>query len=727
MEGEKQGVVEKTRSEGLVDSNDHQREQAEISFINRVGWLALALLALSFAITIACVGFISWLWYSNVENAIWHRIMLNAWATRAVSLTSTALRWAIATQSALALAMLAAVALEGFEVPLTNVASVSLMRVSGGSLVSTLKDVCWPLLRSGAPGVFFRTILPILALLTTATLLQFTSTALLSDLHTGPIPGLSSHQNILIDWYWDGGAYNYIRPVSSTAVWAANTPAFWPAFAELSGEPFKKEGVVDTGMNVRAFIPYSAVETRQSLMSYNGKAFLFDSRVTCQRPVLEDLVIYTTSPDGIWGQTQQPALSGTVSPSTDTPRFNASAGPVPFDCPYGRVYPGKFSICELHNVRVRYPPGNPKDVYAGTLVSEFRQFPPLDMQSSSGAAYLIIVADNDEVSFSNGEWLSTQITVPGDGENPKDTDTHNVTATLCFSAIDGVRRNVEIYSSMNRTEPALSWDTEAQHYNWTSVWNQLLTGSKNPLSPEERGVLRLKPPVDTWVQDESIVAGYDGPITNQISGGIAQRVRPYIADNMHLQRPGSYPYGNYSVILDELAYGWIENYGGWDQALSRRWVVDLFERMVLGNGTVADALHMLLFSLAAVAYYDQLPQYDLSADVDVVPFVTVLHPGGPLGTTRTDLPIGFTVVMVVLALHLLMFFYVCWLFAIRSKFSKLGDTWTAIGTIVDAATEGIIDSAKRVSAKKGAAMETPGGGVRVGLVVVDGQVHLKNV
>ncbi|KAF3911109.1 hypothetical protein AA313_de0206455 [Arthrobotrys entomopaga] len=728
MESEKGIPPEKGGLPVTTADVSHPPEEVQASFVRRVGALTISIIGFSLAVLIACVGFLSWLWYSNIDSLTWHKIMVNGWATRAVSLTSTALRWAVATQGGLGLAMLAALSLERFEVPLANVASVSLMSVNGGSLVSTLRDVCLPLIRFGTRGAVFRSVFPIVVLLVTATLLQFTSTALLSDLHVTPIPGFPENANVSIDWNWDGTVFNYIPPASSEVVWNGNTPGFWPTFAELSGPAEEPAGVVDTGMNIRAFLPYSAAEARQNLYTYDGKAYLIDTRATCQKPIFTDAIMYTDSPEGIWGITDQPVFSGNVAPSTNTPRLNASDGPVAFDCPYSRANRGKFSICELHNVRVRYPAGNPKDPYAGTLISEFRHYPPGPLQDASGAAYLIIAVDNDNVQYSNGEWAVLPIIVPGDGENPKDTDTHNVTATLCFTSLDAVRRDVHIYSSSNRTEPQISWNQTTESFNWTSVRDQLLSGSKNPLSPEERGILNLAPAPEgeTWVADTSLEPGYDGPFSNIISGGIYQRVRPYIQDNLHLQRPSGYPYGNYSVTLDEWAYGWIIQYGGWPQALAKRWIVNIFETMLLGgNGTVADALHLVLFSLAAAMYYDQLPQYDVSTTPNTVPFVQALHPGGPLGTTRTTLPIGFTVVMVVLGLHLLAFFIICWTFATQSKYARLGDTWMAIAHVADATmTENILLKARHVRGTRNEATGESDQRVNVGLAVVDEQVQL---
>ncbi|KAF3935285.1 hypothetical protein ABW19_dt0205168 [Dactylella cylindrospora] len=705
------------------------------SFLVRVGYITIAVLALTFAVIIACIGFFTFLWYSNVDNSTWKRIMVDEWATRAIALTSTALRWAVVTQAAVGLAMIAAVALERFDVPLSNIANVSLMRVNGGQLLPTLLDVCWPLSRFGPVGVIFRTVLPILMLLGTSTLIQFTSTVLLSDLYLDVIPGYPATANLTIDWWFDGNFYNW-TPTTSDVVWGGNKPPFWPAFAELSEPPFEQEGVSDSGKNIRALLPYLTADARQTIRDYEGKALLLDTRVTCQRPVMEDLIMYTLSNIGEWDITAQPVLQGKVSASVNTPRFNASDRPTPFDCPFSRLNTAAFAICELHNVKTRTPAFMTLE-YAGSLVSEFRHFPPVSpMQNASGAAYLIISANNTRLPVGKGEWATFDVVSPGDGREPTYERTTTVGATLCFSALDNVLRDVSISSTTNRTEPSLSFNGTSRNFNWTSVYQQLTPGSKTNLTFEERGVLNLSPPADTWATDESLEPGTDGPVSNTITGSIYQRQWPYINEAVHLTAPGrGWAYGNYSVLLDSGYWAWYLQYGAWPQVGGALWIIALFEHMVYGNDTVADAMQMILFSLAAMAYYDQLPQFDSWKEINTLSFVPALHPGGPYGTSRTDIPVGFTVTMAVIVLHVLLFLYVCYLFATKTKFSRLGDTWMAIANAVDATlTDGMLEVARQVRAgrsdvtavgRKGEGEESRN--VNVGLAVVNGQVHLKTL
>ncbi|EPS35200.1 hypothetical protein H072_11477 [Dactylellina haptotyla CBS 200.50] len=700
-------------------------------FFKRIKLTSVILLGLSFLVLIASIGFLSFLWYSNIENRTWQRIMVNEWATRAISLTSTAIRWAIATQAAVGLAMLASVALEEFEVPLGSVAEVSLIRINGSSVISTLQNVVWPMLRLRASRVA-RTVFLMLMLLATSTLIQFSSTVLLSDLRLDEIPGVQTHANLSIDWKFNDDLNYAYTPVSSNTVWGGKMPAFWPAFGEFSGSPFQHDGVVDTGRIVRAFLPYIKTEARQSLRNYTGKAVLLDSRVTCQKPIMDDLVMYTLDPDGEWDPIYQPVLSGTIFPSVlDTPRFNASTEPSRFDCPFSILNPGSFAICELRNGVVAFPQ-NQKQSYSGTLVSEFRQYPPASSeQDASGAGYLVISVNNTKIPLSNGEWAVFDVITPG-YKGGKYTMTQNVTASICFSSLDIATRKVNLFSSSNRTEPSVSWNETSSNFDWSKVYQQLLPGFKNPLSLEERGLLQIEAPdpADSWVYEESLQSGYDGPISNQWIGGIYKRTFPYVTDAVHLWYPhGRDRYGNYSAILDPNWYGWSNEYQEWPEAGASSWIIDLFEALIYSqndgqNSTLAEALQMILFSLAGSAYYDQLPQYDKWTEADTVAFVPALHPGGPHGTTRTDIPVGFTIVMVVIGLHFVTFLITIWLFGVRTAFSRLGDTWMAIASVSDALTSDMLDGGKMVhSAVEGDSEKT--GKTVVGLVAIDGQIHLK--
>ena len=96
----------------------------------RLGWQAAVTIVLTALVTLAVVGFLGFLWFADLSNSTWHRIMVTGWATRAVSISTLVLRSAIDLQAGVAAAMLAAIILESTSVQLRNAAKVSTMRAS---------------------------------------------------------------------------------------------------------------------------------------------------------------------------------------------------------------------------------------------------------------------------------------------------------------------------------------------------------------------------------------------------------------------------------------------------------------------------------------------------------------------------------------------------------------------------------------------------------------------
>lgn len=79
---------------------------------------------------VAVVGFVSFLWFAQYDNTLWHEIMVEGWATRSVSISTLILRFSIDLQAGVAGAMLAAIILESCSVSLRRSAQVSVMRAS---------------------------------------------------------------------------------------------------------------------------------------------------------------------------------------------------------------------------------------------------------------------------------------------------------------------------------------------------------------------------------------------------------------------------------------------------------------------------------------------------------------------------------------------------------------------------------------------------------------------
>jgi len=82
-------------------------------------------------------------------------------------------------------------------------------------------------------------------------------------------------------------------------------------FAKYSEPPILQDNVSDTGLSLRAFLPLGTQERRR-ISSYVGKALVMDSRVTCQRPIIENFGFHDN----------HRALNGTVRPSKTTTRLD---------------------------------------------------------------------------------------------------------------------------------------------------------------------------------------------------------------------------------------------------------------------------------------------------------------------------------------------------------------------------------------------------------------------
>ena len=129
-------------------------------------------------------------------------------------------------------------------------------------------------------------------------MLQFSSTVLLSDLRLGQLPNLPVNRTATFDFVYtthgqalpnnvnrnySHGYYQYTRGVSypiqpRVPTWSHNPPAF-PAFAEYSEPIVSHAGVDDTGVLLRAFLPFPDAQSRETIRNYSGVAHVLDSRV----------------------------------------------------------------------------------------------------------------------------------------------------------------------------------------------------------------------------------------------------------------------------------------------------------------------------------------------------------------------------------------------------------------------------------------------------------------
>lgn len=268
-----------------------------------------ALLKLSAVISIisiaAAFGFISWMWWTPQHNHGWRKWVLANRLQASVTLSSAIIRTAVGTLAALATSMIASVAVEQRGIHLHALAQVSIARASSSGPLS----VGLLALRQSRLDVVVRLIIILLVLSTVA--VQFISTLLVSDLKQSEI--ISFARAVPNSFSFGVGEESTIRNDSGFALQAAigGDPSYYwfrrphssETYAEHSEDPIDGEGVDDTGLTVRAFLPLQSSDTRELLFGFKGMARVTDSRVVCLRPNISNLTICEIQSDDDDGKT----------------------------------------------------------------------------------------------------------------------------------------------------------------------------------------------------------------------------------------------------------------------------------------------------------------------------------------------------------------------------------------------------------------------------------------
>jgi hypothetical protein len=194
--------------------------------------------------------------------------MIRNWVTRSISVSTLVLRTVADFQAAIATSMIVAWMLESKRgTSLHQLAHLSSMRTAtaGPWTLSgfVLQDTRHYVKKYGPP---YRHALLIATLLLTTIVLQFSSTILLSDLRPGPLGGGERDTQVR-----PGLSYrNMYRRITRDAAWTSDPP-FYPTFGEYAEPVSAVNSVADTGMLLRALLPFSIAEDRQKLQVPMGK------------------------------------------------------------------------------------------------------------------------------------------------------------------------------------------------------------------------------------------------------------------------------------------------------------------------------------------------------------------------------------------------------------------------------------------------------------------------
>lgn len=638
----------------------------------------MAILALSPLVMLGTLGFIAFLWFGDRDNATWHRFMARSWVTRAVSVSALVLRFAIGLHGAVGVAMLATLALEHYGIPLEKAPAVAVMR-SGETSPQTI--FIHTVMGWGRP-VNLHWLYSILAivLFTTATLLQLTSTALLSDLKLGVLPGFPAPSPLYYDFAYNMTALadkqNFIPAIRRETPWARN-PQFYPTFGEYSSPVPPRSDVDDTGVLLRAFLPMTDSQQRQTLRNYTGKALVLDSRVACQQPILTNLSLS-------WDPTSGSicAITGFYENSTSSPGLLTPNTPVSFACP-SYFYSNGYTVCQLENIGIgENVTGNP----AGALQSAFTDSADESPMRIFGAPYLVfnstidvttVTEDGDpplglveaEAPEGSGVWTHWHIPKNETESSTSEEFVADFNFTLCYTAFDAARLYVNLYSFVNRTEPLPQFQPSAQSYTFDGVLVQLGNNASN-IGARDRGILQMEE-LDSWIpsSDDTLPNGVQPWLQGTTDMQSVSLVPGHLIDH--------YTSGNQSSVLDT-ANLWYTTPGMTNADPS---LVSLFTETMANNQSIAGAMSSLITVLSSMAYYDQSAQFQVPDEVEQVYFTLYLYPHSHR---------GFVAVVITICVQLIVVAVIASMFLRLTQFTMIGNAWQSVAQVVSPLTQELL-------------------------------------
>jgi hypothetical protein len=623
-----------------------------VALQKRLGWYTITIAVFGFLGPLSALAFLIFLWKSNIDSQLWRAIIANGWATRSITLASLVIRWSIAGQATICTSMLAGLVLERNGIRYSQAAAVSILRFVNSGPFNLLSPIL------GSFSVFtFQSVTPflILILLITSTISQFSSTALLSDLQSIMIPGNAENSSVA----YGIARINPTYHTAGTRFFSVQAPYF-PTFAEYTEAPMVSEGVVDTGLAIRALFPIVSQPSRYVLRDYKGNATIFDSRVVCVRPEVSNLSIKF-----VGGSLN---LLGTLRPGITTPIYsvppqNKSKRAVVVD-PDPPPPPPDFavlncSIARLNTVELMDDSLSTLcHVYfpSGTFVS-----PITGSSKFRGQAFLMTNSTNwnnltpvDGVNFStlsftyqdNGEWLDVDLGFGGVGNGSV-----QVSMTLCYLSYVTAYSEIHAYSDSNRTEPSLVYNVSDATFS-SELVRQQLGATNETLNPDERGILPLTPKVWTDPANGTLDFAWANLDAWRSPAGIPEPSTPY----------------TFILCIFCSAQGELLHQS------HAQMVQDIFR----DTHNPAIALQALFTTLLQMAYYSQSSQFGLTGPVQIQNFVVTQAPVGMR---------GLTIVIAILTVHLICVLGIIVKFMMASQFSMVGEAWHVVAQLVSDETD----------------------------------------
>ncbi|KAI0404455.1 hypothetical protein F4802DRAFT_598152 [Xylaria palmicola] len=631
-------------------------------------------------VILAGIAFLSLLWfgYGDAPEAadaprLWRQIALKDWMTRTITISSLVLRSVVSFQVALCTSMIAALVLEKRLTRKSDVAYLSITR----SISDGPRKLVQLLLCSGSWSVLAYVELWLISLLALVMLaLQFSSTLLLSDIHSYVIVG-DEERTPVANFGTFTGFFDGSGDLATLEV-DRNNPAntiFGEARMDYDVTP-TVSGLSDTGVVQRSYLPFVGSENRTSVRSYRGPTLVINSRVTCVPPLMKG---HFSSRDPNYADVDVGHLLGNVKYGESIRKAKEGVGPlcdtrgcesVPFDCSVPSTFYNGYrqsNFCFIETVG-----RNSQELFDLLSISELEYYGDREMDPWAVNSTMFLVFRSNVNVFDWGDQLDLHPLPPastsGEWSKFEITKGQSVDISLCFSRIFVQPRYVSIVAHEQTHEPTVEWDGLTRKHNTTAV--STFMNPQGPHSvPSRRGVMDMEVISELKSSKNDVKRPYNPPPPRLTALVLYRTILQTITNNL---TPGSM--SGCIFCSDWSIPGSLEN-------------ELVFTDNIEATGRAAVALHSHFASEASIAYNGLLKVFNVTQPVDLAATISVRTPG-PCSEHQCS---GFISVTTLLCVHLVIVVVITMLFVGQARFSRLSNTWHAISQLVSEELEDFLD------------------------------------
>ncbi|KAI0154971.1 hypothetical protein GGR57DRAFT_465574 [Xylariaceae sp. FL1272] len=426
-----------------------------LSMKDALGLANASMIVAGTILSLATLAFLVFLWAGrgfdldgHAASRVWRTIMFSGSLTQLVTISSLILRASISAQTAICTSFVAALVLERRSVPLSQSASLSVLR----SVNAGPRHLIWQLLRRNSWYRLFGVELGLFYILALGSIaIQFASTVLVSDLHDSSLVGFPQgiERNLTLSKAQDGALAGWEQPVRDYSL-------FGELYSGYRASP-DLNGLSDTGSKRHAMMPFNKPLDRMTIREYDGPSIVFSSRVACMPPTINDGEISDfvyEATEHIAGTIQgqvlvQDTLSRAGLDSQGKCDLDGCPSKIPFECAVPTVpYPDYVgsSFC------------TPQDTDPNIFSSPWR----VDITNWTSAANVVLVFSSNVqyTGFNTSKTGSISLPKPVIKDEWVSYDFGNqqtVNASFCYIASNLMLSNVSMGTNVTLEEPTLGY------------------------------------------------------------------------------------------------------------------------------------------------------------------------------------------------------------------------------------------------------------------------------